>query len=185
MSRVWPGRIVEENNLRAQVKALRKALSDHDLIRTVVGRGYQFTGEIRARPADQSERVDPSPDRNAPGPPRAATNLSAPTSVLIGRDAEIGEVIGHVTDHRFVTLTGTGGIGKTRLALEVARHLLPQFADGVWIAELASLSDPDLVPVTVAAALRLELVSGVVSPARSAAALGSKHIMPYSTIAIM
>jgi predicted ATPase len=86
-------------------------------------------------------------------------------------------VIGVVTDHRFVTLTGTGGIGKTRLALEVARHLLRQFADGVWIAELAPLSDPQLVPVTVAAALGLELISGVVSPDRIAAALGSKHIM--------
>jgi predicted ATPase/DNA-binding winged helix-turn-helix (wHTH) protein len=177
MSRVWPGRIVEENNLHAQVKALRKAFSDHDLIRTVVGRGYQFTGQIRARPADQSERADPMPERNVPGPPRAATNLPAPISDLIGRDAEIGEVIGHVADHRFVTLTGTGGIGKTRLALEIARHLLPQFADGVWIAELASLSDPQLVPVTVGAALGLELVSGVVSPERLAVALGSRHIM--------
>src|SRR6516164_4057874 len=48
MSLVWPGRIVEENNLHAQIKALRRAFSDHDLIRTVVGRGYQFTGEIQA-----------------------------------------------------------------------------------------------------------------------------------------
>jgi DNA-binding winged helix-turn-helix (wHTH) protein len=56
MSRVWPGRIVEENNLHAQVKALRTPFSKHDLVRTIVGRGYQFTGEIRARPADHSER---------------------------------------------------------------------------------------------------------------------------------
>jgi hypothetical protein len=90
---------------------------------------------------------------------------------------EIAEVIGIVADHRFVTLTGTGGIGKTRLALEVARQLMPQFPDGVWIAELASLSDPQLVPVTIAAALGVELASGVVSPERVAAALGSKHIM--------
>src|SRR5262249_19209775 len=86
-------------------------------------------------------------------------------------------VIGLVADHRSVTLTGTGGIGKTRLALEVARHLLPQFAEGVWFAELAALSNPQLVPVTVAAALGLELVSGVLSPERIAAALGSKHVM--------
>src|SRR5262249_24451025 len=51
-----------------------------------------------------------------------------------GRDAEVREVIGLMADHRLVTLTGTGGIGKTRLGLEVARQLLPQFADGVWIA---------------------------------------------------
>src|SRR6516225_19661 len=177
ISRVWPGRIVEENNLHAQVKALRKAFSDRGLIRTVVGRGYQFTGEIRARPAEQGERVEPETPSDISVPPRALTNLPAPTSDLIGRDAEIAEVIGLVADYRFVTLTGTGGIGKTRLAVEVARRLLPQFADGVWIAELASLSDPQLVPITVAAALGLELVSGVISPERIAAALSSKHIM--------
>ena len=63
MSRVWPGRIVEDNNLHAQVKALRKAFSDHNLIRTVVGRGYQFTGEIRARPAGQNARTEPDSAR--------------------------------------------------------------------------------------------------------------------------
>jgi len=177
MSRVWPGRIVEENNLHAQVKALRRAFSDRDLIRTVVGRGYQFTSGIRARSADQSERAEPGTPSDVSGLPRAPTNLPAPTSDLIGRDAEIREVIGLVADHRFVTLTGTGGIGKTRLGLEVARHLLPQFADGVWIAELASLSDPQLVPITVATAFGLELISGVVSPERVAAALGTKQIL--------
>src|SRR6516162_1574600 len=177
ISRVWPGRIVEENNLHAQVKALRKAFSDRGLIRTVVGRGYQFTGEIRARPAEQGERVEPETPSDISVPPRAPTNLPAPTSDLIGRDAEIAEVIGLVADYRFVTLTGTGGIGKTRLAVEVARRLLPQFADGVWIAELASLSDPQFVPITVAAAFGLGLVSGIVSPERIAAALASKHIM--------
>jgi len=59
MSRVWPGRIVEDNNLHAQVKALRKAFSDHDLIRTIVGRGYQFRGEVRARPASRSQQAEP------------------------------------------------------------------------------------------------------------------------------
>src|SRR6516165_1085172 len=177
MSRVWPGRIVEDSNLHAQTKALRKALSDHDLIRTVVGRGYQFTGEIHARRAGHSEPAEPGTALDVSGPPRAPTNLPAPTSDLIGRDGEISEVIGLVADHRFVTLTGTGGIGKTRLGLEVARHLLSQFADGVWIAELASLSDPQLVPITVAAAFGLELLSGVVSPERIAAALGSNQIM--------
>jgi hypothetical protein len=98
-----------------------RAFSDHDLIRTVVRRGYQFTGEIHTRPADQSERPDSTPGRNVPRPPRSATNLPAPTSDLIGRDAEIGEVIGHVVDHRFVALTGTGGIGKTQLALGSSR----------------------------------------------------------------
>ena len=177
MSRVWPDRIVDDNRLHAQIKALRKVFSDDDLIRTVVGRGYQFRGEVREHGAGYSERREPGEASDISVPPRARTNLPAPTSDLIGRDGEIREVIGLVTDHRFVTLTGAGGIGKTRLGLEVARQLLPQFADGVWIAELASLSNPQLVPVTVAAAFGLKFVSGVVSPERIAAALGSKQIM--------
>ena len=177
MSRVWPGRIIEESNLHAQIKELRKAFADPYLIRTIVGRGYQFTGAVRARRAGHSEQAEQGTAQDVPGPSRAPTNLPAPTSDLIGRDVEIREVIGLVTDHRLVTLTGTGGIGKTRLAIEVARHLLGQFADGVWIAELALLSDPAFVPITVATAFGLDLVSGVVSPERIAAALGSKHIM--------
>src|SRR6516164_2532509 len=177
MSRVWPGRIVEDNSLHAQIKVLRKAFSDRDLIRTVVGRGYQFRGEVRPYNAGNREQAEPGTALEVSAPPHASTNLPAPTSDLIGRDGEIREVIGLLADHRFVTLTGPGGIGKTRLAVEIARHLLPQFADGVWIAELASLSDPQLVPITVAAALGLELVSGVVSPERIAAALGAKKIM--------
>ena len=174
MRRVWPGRIVEDNNLHAQIKALRRAFSDHDLIRTVVGRGYQFRAEVRPRLGNHIERAQAGSNVSVP---RAPTNLPAQTSDVIGREVEIAEVIGLLTDHRFVTLTGTGGIGKTRLALEVARHLLPGVTDGVWIAELGSLSDPQLVPVTVAAALGLELVAGVVSAEGIAAALGSKHMM--------
>src|SRR6202021_2373487 len=79
--------------------------------------------------------------------------------------------------HRLVTLVGTGGIGKTRLGIEVARHLLPKFADGVWAIELAPLSDPELVPVAVATALGLELTSGTASPLSVANALRSKQLM--------
>src|SRR5215471_15077440 len=117
MSRVWPGRIIEDNNLHAQIKALRKAFSDHDLIRTIVGRGYQFRGEVRARGPGQSEGAGLRTASEVSGPPPAPTNLPAPTSDLIGRGVAIEEVIGLMADHRFVTLTGTGGIGKTRLAL--------------------------------------------------------------------
>src|SRR6266849_9084083 len=120
MSRVWSDRIVEENNLPAQISVLRKAFgADRDLIRTVAGRGYQFTGEIRATAATGA----------GPPPPRT-TNLPEAVSELIGREAELAEVTGLVTDHRLVSLVGAGGIGKTRLGLEVARQLLPRFPDG-------------------------------------------------------
>ena len=177
IERVWPGRIVEENNLAIQVLALRKAFAaDRGLIRTVFGRGYRFTGEIRTVSASDVQKAVGVPDA-APPPSRPPTNLPAPVSELIGRDAELADILDLNASHRLVTLTGAGGIGKTRLGFELARHQLSKFADGVWAAELAPLSDPDLVPVTVATALGLELASGKVSPQSVANALRSKQLM--------
>src|SRR6516162_1218839 len=82
------------HSLHAQIKALRKAFSDHDLIRTVVGRGYQFKGDVHAHRAGHSERSEPRKASEISGSPLASTNLPAPTSDLVGRDAEIVEVIG-------------------------------------------------------------------------------------------
>jgi DNA-binding winged helix-turn-helix (wHTH) protein len=165
MDRVWPDRIVEENSLQTQISALRRAFgADRDLIRTIAGRGYQFTGEIRAISASRDAPVIAGMPQPAPTPSRPLTNLPQPVSELIGRDAELDEILNLSTSHRLVTLTGAGGIGKTRLGFEAARHLLPRFADGVWAIELAPLSDPELVPATIATALGLELASGTATP---------------------
>lgn len=164
MRRVWPDRIVEENNLQAQISALRKVFgAERGFIRTVAGRGYQFTGEIRA-PA-------------SPPPPAQASTLPEPVSGLIGRDAALSEVLALMAKHRLVTLTGSGGVGKTRLALEAARQLRPRFADGVGYAELGPLADLDFVPSAVAAALGLAHATRPVSPDSVAAALGPKHML--------
>ena len=80
-------------------------------------------------------------------------NLPVALTELIGRQAVIDDVSRIVTKTRFVTLAGTGGIGKTRTALEVATRLLPRFRDGVWLAELAALEDSSLVAGTIAIAL--------------------------------
>src|SRR5215469_3787917 len=178
LDRVWPGRIVEENRLQNQVSALRRAFgADHGLIRTIAGRGYQFTGDIRARPARSAARpvVEVPPGTSVPSD--SPTNLPVRFSELIGRDTELGKILDLVAEHRLVTLTGIGGIGKTALGIEVARQLLPAFADGIWIAELGPLSDPDLVSVTVATALGLELTGGAMSPERVAKALSSKRLL--------
>ena len=178
MSRVWAGRTVEENSLQGAISALRKALgADRDLIRTVAGRGYQFTGEARASSAADSGIAASRDDRLPSKPTRALTNLREPVSELIGRETELAEITDLVATQRLVTLIGEGGIGKTRLGLEVARHLLPEFPDGVRIAELAPLSDPELVPATVAAALGLELAGGATSAEGVANALGAKQVM--------
>ena len=86
-------------------------------------------------------------------------------------------MLGLTASHRLVTLLGAGGIGKTRLGIEVARHLLPRFADGVWIAELAPLSDPELVPVAVATALGIDLSVRTVSAQQVASTLASKQLL--------
>jgi DNA-binding winged helix-turn-helix (wHTH) protein len=178
MTRVWPDRIVEENSLQAQISALRRALgADRDLIRTIAGRGYQFTGEIRtvsARPDTFRADTMAIPISSFA---RIPTNLPEAVSELIGRDVELDEILELGAAHRLVTLTGAGGIGKTRLGFAAARHLLPRFADGVWAIELAPLSDPELVPVTVATTLGLELASGAASPLSVANALRVKQLM--------
>jgi predicted ATPase/Flp pilus assembly protein TadD len=80
-------------------------------------------------------------------------NLPAQLTQLIGRDADADEVEALVIKHRVVTLTGSGGIGKTRLALQSAADLLDRYPDGVWFADLAPISDPELVASVVAQAL--------------------------------
>ena len=176
--RVWPNRVVEEKNLHAQISALRTALgAERELIHTVAGRGYQFTGEVRIPSASPDERTDAGAAAAEPGLVLPPTNLPEPVSELIGRDAELHEILNLATGHRLVTLTGAGGIGKTRLVLAAAHRLLPQFADGVWLAELAPLADPALVPATVAATVGLELAGGAVSPEAVANALSGKRLL--------
>src|ERR1700730_871624 len=83
--RVWPDRIVDENNLQSQISALRAVLGpDRDLIRTVAGRGYQFTGEIRILAASPDEGGGAAAVQ--PTPTASATNLPQPVCELIGRD---------------------------------------------------------------------------------------------------
>lgn len=80
-------------------------------------------------------------------------NLPAARTTFVGREQEIQEVKRLLAMTGLLTLTGTGGCGKTRLALEVARDLVSTYSDGVWLVELAPLSDPTLVPQAVAATL--------------------------------
>jgi predicted ATPase/DNA-binding XRE family transcriptional regulator len=84
------------------------------------------------------------------------TNLPSPLTTFIGREKEQADVIQLITKHRLVTLTGSGGVGKTRFAIKIGEQLLENYPDGVWLVELAPLADPALVPQTVAAILGAE-----------------------------
>jgi predicted ATPase len=104
--------------------------------------------------------LDPSPG-----------NLRPPPTSLIGRESQVAELQAAVKAHRLVTLTGVGGVGKTRLALEVAGRLIDEFPDGVWFFELAAVTDPAAVPYAVAAVLGITQQPGKTVAESIAAAL--------------
>ena len=88
--------------------------------------------------------------------PIPSHNLPTQRTTFIGRQVQIAQVKALLEQHRLVTLTGSGGVGKTRLALQVAEEVLDQFSEGVWLVELAAVIDPALVPQTVATTLGLK-----------------------------
>jgi predicted ATPase len=87
-------------------------------------------------------------------------NLPIHLTSFIGRENEIAEVKQELDRHRLVTLTGSGGTGKTRLSLQVAAELLEKFDHGVWFVELAPLADPDLIPQTILSTIGIQEQSG-------------------------
>ncbi|MGH8170933.1 MAG: ATP-binding protein [Steroidobacteraceae bacterium] len=176
LARVWPGAVVEESNIQVQVSALRKALGeDRNLILTVPLRGYRFTGAVRALDAEGRALAQESTEPEAPR--QVPTNLPAPVSDFIGRETELRELRELLRHSRLVTLVGTGGIGKTRLGLEAARAMLEEFPDGVWLAELAPLTDPDLAASVINTALGLQSGAGRWTPERLAAALRGRRLL--------
>ena len=98
-------------------------------------------------------------------------NLRPQTTSFIGREAELAEVEEVLKAHRLVTLTGVGGVGKTRLATEVAARRADEFPDGVWVFELAAVTDPAAVPDAVAAVLGITQQPGKTVSESVAAAL--------------
>ena len=111
---------------------------------------------------------------------RRPGNLRPATTSLIGRDSEVAELQAAVKAHRLVTLTGVGGVGKTRLALEVAARLADEFPDGVWFFELAAVTDPAAVPDAVAAVLGITQQPGkTVSESVAAALEGRVRLLVF------
>ena len=104
-------------------------------------------------------------------------NLPAQATSFIGRDSEVKELSELVGAHRLVTLTGVGGVGKTRLALQVAAEMTLRFADGVWLVELAPVGDPAAVPDAVASALGVTPQSGMTVSESLALALSGRRML--------
>jgi predicted ATPase/DNA-binding winged helix-turn-helix (wHTH) protein len=177
LSGVWPGAIVGENTLQVHISAIRKALGpDRAMLKTASGRGYRLLGNWTPRRRGSVSAPFTSPLMRAPEAAPVNNNFPAIAGRLIGRAAAARNVRDLASAYRVVTLTGPGGIGKTSLAIEAARGLFANFDDGAWFVELASLSNPDLVPTTVASVLGLKF-SGEISAESVARALGAKHIL--------
>lgn len=177
MGRIWPGVVVEENTLEVHVSALRKAMgAERALLRTVYGRGYRLLGDWTTHGAggrSEPEAADPTrrPARSAGG------DLPLATSELIGRATPLARICELLASHRMVTLTGLGGIGKTRLAVEAARRCLDGFGGDARLVELAPLSDPGLVPSTAAAAIGLHLGAAAPEAETVARAIGDRRLL--------
>ncbi len=143
----------------ASAELLRQAPTDCGELRDL--------GEVDLRGLLQAEhiwQVAASGLRSAFPPPESSVtrpnNLPNQLTKFLGREPEIATLEAMLAEHRLVTLTGAGGIGKTRLALQVAARALDSFADGVWFVELAPLTDGRLVPDAVATTLGLREVQG-------------------------
>lgn len=136
IARIWGKIIVEENTLQVHISTLRKVLGK-EAITTVSGHGYRFNLKVMS-PSGPTAAVKPK------------NNLPHALTSFIGREKEITEIRKSLTSTRLLTLSGTGGCGKTRLALQVAGTMLDQYPDGVWFVELGALSDPMLLDQAVA-----------------------------------
>src|SRR5919108_1766234 len=148
--------------LTQEVLAERAGLSAHGILKLErnsthpyretaerLSRALRLTGEaeVRFRAAAQ-----PMPRRRAGAvavrPPlddQARHNLPYQTTSFIGREADVAQVQQRLGESRLLTLTGAGGCGKTRLALEVGRQVVEHYRDGVWLVDLAPLSEPSLI----------------------------------------
>src|SRR5918993_2782805 len=152
MQLAWPKRVVEENNLQVQVVTLRKLLGP-TAITTIPGRGYQFTALLDGA-APSTTVAALSVDLLVAAPP---TNLPAELQALYGRDDDLARLREMIKQHPLVSVVGPGGIGKTRLAQAAAFGAIDEFADGVWVVELAPLADPALAISAVARTLGVQL----------------------------
>ena len=150
---LWSDVVVVENTLHQHIRALRQALgAQADLICTVPRRGYRFAGTVEEVMVDSSQAADEL------GRPPA---IPSPLTPLIGREDEVKAVELLLQSNRCVTLLGPGGVGKTRLALEIAQRRRADRDRAAYLVELTSIADGAHVAAAIAGSLGLSGPSGV------------------------
>ena len=161
MSRVWPDVIVEEGSLRFHMNGLRKALGDRKdgarYIATLPGRGYCFVAPVSCL----TGVGDAAPAVPADFP---HANLPSRLSRMIGREEDVLTLSAQLTASRLVTIVGSGGVGKTTVAVAVGNHLSGALSGAVLFVDFGMLSDPNLVGPGVASMLGLAVGSNDVRP---------------------
>lgn len=177
LAAAWPNRVVEEGSLRVHIAALRKVLGDgqdgHRYISNVPLRGYCFVAPLlHGQPAEAG-----APAAAPPIP--AATSLPPVLTRLVGRDETIAELTLRLPQRRCITLVGPGGMGKTSVALEVARQLAETRGHEVVLVELAALQDPALVPQALASVL------GIVVPVQEPVAALAAYLREKSGLLLV
>ncbi|MEP5515504.1 MAG: winged helix-turn-helix domain-containing protein, partial [Bauldia litoralis] len=147
LAAAWPDTFVEEGNLRVQIAAIRKALGDSsdaaELLANVPGRGYRFVAPVSF--ADHLEDLPPDA--------AAAYPLPLPSDSVLGRSELIDAIADQLLQRRLVTIVGPGGIGKTTIALAVARKVLQTYGGAVAFVDFGPVVDPILVAFRLALAL--------------------------------
>ena len=149
MAVAWPGIFVHESNLKVNMSSLRQLLGDNKLnpnyVATVVGRGYRFIAPVQtgigAFADDDAVAVNPG------------SGTLPQQGQVVGREAELAEVLSALHRERHVTLVGAGGVGKTTVAIAAARAYADACADGLCLVDLSTIDDPTLVPVALVTAL--------------------------------
>lgn len=167
MRAVWQDSVVQENNLQVHLSTLRKALGgDRRLIVTIPGRGYQ----LLMRPVTVEAPANVSPRR-------VDRSVPSSESSVTGRDAIVQRLRRLLEETKVLTLAGAGGIGKTTLAIEVARQAAADYPDGVCFSELAAATTDEAVLSEIAQACGLRPADIAIDIPRLAAALSGKRML--------
>lgn len=150
-AQIWPDTNVGEANLRVHLAAIRKILSEggcpDGCIVTLPGRGYQFTLPVTLRKTTDHQN--------------GRSHIPRLLAKLIGRDQVVQEILSDLTDHRLISIVGSGGIGKTSVALAAAERALEMYPDGAFFVDFTSLTASSPLTFALASSLQLPASSGI------------------------